>query len=182
MRSPIDDRPLDLSLNPFVHQRQIRTTLPKTGQGVVKFYILASRIVKEIQNFHTSSGLIVQKDLYQTVMSNNYEMMYILRPDLSEEQVQEVSSKYKTMLQESGASDLQIQVRGKRHLAYPIQNFNDGIYIQVNYKADGSQIKAIERDMRLGETVIRYLTMKLDAEPVALEADAPPSEPAAPGA
>jgi small subunit ribosomal protein S6 len=116
-------------------------------------------------------------------MSNNYEMMYILRPDLSEEQVQEVSSKYKTMLQESGATDLQVQVRGKRHLAYPIQNFNDGIYIQVNYKSDGSQIKPLERDMRLGENVIRYLTLKLDAEPIAVEADAaPPSEPAAPGA
>ncbi|MBV5260467.1 30S ribosomal protein S6 [Synechococcus moorigangaii CMS01] len=116
-------------------------------------------------------------------MSNNYEMMYILRPDLNEEQVQEVSSKYKVMLQESGATDIQVQIRGKRHLAYPIQNFNDGIYIQVNYKADGSQIKAIERDMRLGETVIRYLTMKLDAEPVAIETEGtPPSEPAAPGA
>lgn len=110
-------------------------------------------------------------------------MMYILRPDLSEEAVQEVSSKYKTMLQDTGANDIQVQVRGKRHLAYPIKNFNDGIYIQVNYKADGSQIKALERDMRLGENVIRYLTMKLDAEPIAVETEvAPPSEPAAPGA
>lgn len=109
--------------------------------------------------------------------------MYILRPDLSEEQVQEVSSKYKTMLQESGATELQVQVRGKRHLAYPIQNFNDGIYIQLNYSADGSQIKAFERDMRLSEQVIRYLTLKLDAEPVALESEVtPPSEPAAAGA
>ena len=115
---------------------------------------------------------------------NNYELMYILRPDLGEEQVQEVSTKYKTMLQESGATDIQVQVRGKRHLAYPIQNFNDGIYIQVNYKADGSQIKTYERDMRLGESVIRYLTMRMDAEPTAIvdSETAPPSEPAAAGA
>ena len=110
--------------------------------------------------------------------------MYILRPDLGEEQVQEVSTKYKAMLQESGATDIQVQVRGKRHLAYPIQNFNDGIYIQVNYKADGSGIKAYERDMRLSEEVIRYLTLKLDAEPVEMTDpdNAPPSEPAAAGA
>ena len=114
---------------------------------------------------------------------NNYELMYILRPDLGEEQVQEVSTKYKTMLQESGATDMQVQVRGKRHLAYPIQNFNDGVYIQVNYKADGSQIKTYERDMRLSEEVIRYLTMRMDAEPVDADPDgAPPSEPAAAGA
>lgn len=117
-------------------------------------------------------------------MSNNYELMYILRPDIGEEQVQEVSTKYKTMLQESGAADIQVQVRGKRHLAYPIQNFNDGIYIQVNFKADGSQIAGYERDMRFNESVIRYLTMKMDAEPVLVAdaEDAPPSEPAAPGA
>ncbi len=114
-------------------------------------------------------------------MSQNYEMMYILRPDLSEEQVQEISAKYKTMLQEFAASDIQIQIRGKRHLAYPIQNFNDGIYIQVNYKADGTQVKPIERDMRFSDDVIRYLTLKLDAEPVAEDAE-PPSEPAAAGA
>jgi small subunit ribosomal protein S6 len=116
--------------------------------------------------------------------TQNYEMMYILRPDLNEEQVQEVSTKYKTMLQEAGVTDLQVQVRGKRHLAYPIQNFNDGIYIQVNYSGGGAHIKALERDMRLSENVIRYLTLKLDAEAVEVDTtdSAAPSEPAAPGA
>lgn len=116
-------------------------------------------------------------------MIRNYEMMYILRPDLGEEQVQEVSTKYKTMLQEAGAEDLQVQIRGKRHLAYPIQNFNDGIYIQLNYSANGAQVKPLERDMRFSEDVIRYLTLQLDPEAEEVDdADAPPSEPAAAGA
>ncbi|MGB2924101.1 MAG: 30S ribosomal protein S6 [Limnothrix sp.] len=117
--------------------------------------------------------------------TKNYEMMYILRPDLGEEQVQEVSSKYKTMLQDNSATDIQVQIRGKRHLAYPIQNFNDGIYIQVNYVADGTQVKIVERDMRFSEDVIRYLTLQLDAELATIEDSAnsaAPSEPAAAGA
>lgn len=114
-------------------------------------------------------------------MSNNYEMMYILRPDLSEEQVGESIDKYKNYLSENGAENLDIQVRGKRRLAYPMGKYLDGIYIQMNYEADGTQNAPLERMMRLSEDVIRYLTIKLKkramiaAENVAAE---PVSEPA----
>lgn len=94
-------------------------------------------------------------------MSNNYEMMYILRPDLAEEQVQALVEKYQQFLVDNGATDVEVQVRGKKRLAYPIQKFNDGVYVQVNYSADGSQIAPLERAMRLSEEVIRYLTIKL---------------------
>jgi small subunit ribosomal protein S6 len=56
-------------------------------------------------------------------------MMYILRPDLGEEQVDQVITKYQTLLQEQGAEQIDIQHRGKRRLAYPIQRHRDGIYI-----------------------------------------------------
>jgi small subunit ribosomal protein S6 len=94
-------------------------------------------------------------------MSQSYEMMYILRPDLSEEQVQAAIDKYKNFIAEQGAEDIQIQNRGKRRLAYPIKKHLDGIYIQMNYQADGKQVAPLERAMRLSEEVIRYLTIKL---------------------
>jgi len=93
-------------------------------------------------------------------VSESYEMMYILRPDLGEEQVDQVITKYQTLLQEQGAEQIDIQHRGKRRLAYPIQRHRDGIYIQMNYKAPGSHVATIERAMRLSEEVIRYLTLK----------------------
>ncbi|MGK7892561.1 MAG: 30S ribosomal protein S6 [Xenococcus sp. (in: cyanobacteria)] len=99
-------------------------------------------------------------------MSNNYEMMYILRPDLSEEKVREAVAKYQSFIVERGAENIQIQNRGKRRLAYPIKKFLDGIYIQMNYQADGTQIAPLERAMRLGEEVIRYMTLKLKEQPV----------------
>ncbi|MDJ0634029.1 MAG: 30S ribosomal protein S6 [Xenococcaceae cyanobacterium MO_188.B29] len=98
-------------------------------------------------------------------MSNNYEMMYILRPDLSEEQVGNAIQKYQTFLSDRGAENIQIQNRGKRRLAYPIKKYLDGIYIQMNYQADGTQIATLERAMRLEEEVIRYLTIKLKKQP-----------------
>ena len=99
-------------------------------------------------------------------MSNHYEMMYILRPDLSEEKVREAIGKYQTFITERGAENIQIQNRGKRRLAYPIKKFLDGIYIQMNYQADGTQIAPLERAMRLGEEVIRYMTLKVKAQPI----------------
>ncbi len=98
-------------------------------------------------------------------MSNHYEMMYILRPDLSEEKVREAVGKYQSFIAERGAENIQIQNRGKRRLAYPIKKFLDGIYIQMNYQADGTQIAPLERAMRLGEEVIRYMTLKVKVQP-----------------
>ena len=89
-----------------------------------------------------------------------YETMYILRPDLGDEQVAQIIAKYENFIGEAGAEDITIQNRGKRRLAYEINNHRDGIYIQMNYTAPGSVIALMERNMRLSEEVIRYLTLK----------------------
>jgi len=86
--------------------------------------------------------------------------MYILRPDLGEEQVSQQISKYQTFIQEQGADQIEIQNRGKRRLAYEIGKNREGIYIQMNYQGPGALIAPLERSMRLSEEVIRYLTIK----------------------
>jgi small subunit ribosomal protein S6 len=96
----------------------------------------------------------------------NYEMMYILRPDLGEEQVDQAIAKYQNILSEQGAEDIEIQHRGKRRLAYEIQRLREGVYIQMNYKAPGSHVAPLERAMRLSEDVIRYLTLKQEVPAV----------------
>lgn len=95
-------------------------------------------------------------------MSNTYEMMFILRPDLTHDQVNKQLHKYRDFLKQNGAQKVSMEVWGKRRLAYQIQKFQDGIYILTHYTGDGSQVALIERDMRLSEEVIRYLTIKLD--------------------
>lgn len=89
-----------------------------------------------------------------------YETMYILRPDLGEEQTDRIIEKYQTLLRDRGAEILETQHRGKRRLSYEIQKQREGIYIQMNYWVDGSAIAVLERSMRLSDEVIRYLTVK----------------------
>lgn len=93
-----------------------------------------------------------------------YETMYILRPDLGDEQVEQAISKYENLLREQGADNIQIQNRGKRRLAYEIKKHRDGIYIQMNYTGSGKIIAVLERAMRLSEEVIRYLTIKQEEQ------------------
>ncbi|MDM9381706.1 30S ribosomal protein S6 [Chlorogloeopsis sp. ULAP01] len=93
-----------------------------------------------------------------------YETMYILRPDLGDEQVEQAISKYENLIREQGADNIQIQNRGKRRLAYEINRQRDGIYIQMNYTAPGNIIAVLERAMRLSEEVIRYLTIKQEVQ------------------
>jgi small subunit ribosomal protein S6 len=95
-------------------------------------------------------------------MKTVYETMYILRPDLGEEQVEQAVNKYQNFLREQGADNIEIQNRGKRRLAYEINRNRDGIYIQMNYTGPGAAIAPMERAMRLSEEVIRYLTVKQD--------------------
>ena len=89
-----------------------------------------------------------------------YEPMYILRPDIPEEEVDSHLKKYSEMLVASGTEVLDSQMRGKRRLAYPISKHKEGIYVQLSHKGNGQQVAILERSMRLSEDVIRYLTVK----------------------
>tara|TARA_Y100001968_G_scaffold215679_1_gene198409 strand:+ start:1770 stop:2213 length:444 start_codon:yes stop_codon:yes gene_type:complete len=89
-----------------------------------------------------------------------YETMYILRPDIPEEEVDSHIKKYSEILEKSGTKVLDSQMRGKRRLAYPIAKHKEGIYVQLSHTGDGQQVATLERAMRLSEDVIRYLTVK----------------------
>ena len=89
-----------------------------------------------------------------------YETMYILRPDIPEEEVDSHLKKYSELLEKSGTEVLDSQMRGKRRLAYPIAKHKEGIYVQLSHNGDGKHVEVIEKAMRLSEDVIRYLTVK----------------------
>jgi len=89
-----------------------------------------------------------------------YETMYILRPDIAEEEVIKHIEKYNKTLENNGGKVLDSQMRGKRRLAYPIAKHREGIYVQLSHQGDGQHIAKIEKAMRLSEDVIRYLTIK----------------------
>jgi len=89
-----------------------------------------------------------------------YETMYILRPDIAEDEVTNHIDKYNKLLGEFGGKILDSQMRGKRRLAYQIAKHREGIYVQLSHQGDGQHVFKIEKAMRLGEDVIRYMTVK----------------------
>ena len=89
-----------------------------------------------------------------------YETMYILRPDIAEDEVTNHINKYNKLLEEFGGTILDSQMRGKRRLAYQIAKHREGVYVQLSHQGDGQHIFKIEKAMRLSEDVIRYMTVK----------------------
>ncbi len=89
-----------------------------------------------------------------------YETMYILRPDIPEDEVDSHLKKYSEILEKADAKILDNQMRGKRRLAYTIGKYKEGIYVQLSHTGNGSHVESLEKNMRLSEDVIRYLTVK----------------------
>ena len=88
--------------------------------------------------------------------------MYILRPDIPEDEVNTHIDKYNKLLEKAGGKILDSQMRGKRRLAYTISKHREGIYVQLSHQGDGQHVSKIEKTLRLSEDVIRYMTVKQD--------------------
>jgi small subunit ribosomal protein S6 len=108
-----------------------------------------------------------------------YETMYILRPDIPEEEVEGHITKYRDIVTEAGGEVIDSQMRGKRRLAYSIRKHREGIYVQLNHNGDGQQVGPLERAMRLSEDVMRYLTIKQEGPVPAPRAPVAAAEPQA---
>ena len=117
-------------------------------------------IVKDEQ---TLIALIYEPKTLSETMNDQqsyYETMYILRPDIAEDEVTSHIDKYNKLLKDFGGTILDSQMRGKRRLAYQIAKHREGIYVQLSHQGDGQHIFKIEKAMRLSEDVIRYMTVK----------------------
>jgi len=88
----------------------------------------------------------------------SYETIYLLKPDLTEDLLLKIVEQYQGVLIERGAKNIVIENRGRRHLKYPIKRVKDGVYIQMNYQANGEVINLIEKSMRINDSIIRYMT------------------------
>ena len=92
---------------------------------------------------------------------SSYETVYLLKPDLTEDMLLKIVEQYQGILVERGAKNILIENRGRRHLKYPIRRVKDGIYIQMNYEANGEVVGLIEKSMKINENIIRYITVSV---------------------
>lgn len=92
---------------------------------------------------------------------NNYELGVILRPTLSEEEVNSAVEKLKDFLGEKGEV-VKVNLWGRRRLSYPIEKYQEGYYVFFNFKFPPSEVAELKRWMGLNEEVIRHLLVKED--------------------
>jgi len=93
-----------------------------------------------------------------------YELMFILRPDMPEEDQDKMVSTLENQIQAAGGTVKSVERMGKRRLAYMVRNFHDGIYVLLTLEGEGGMVKEIERRLRVNEPVIKFLTVRVDEE------------------
>jgi small subunit ribosomal protein S6 len=89
-----------------------------------------------------------------------YETVYILRPELAEENLLRAIDRYQGILIERGAKNIRIENRGKRRLKYPLKKCRDGVYVQMNYEANGEVVALLNSSLRIDDSILRSLTVK----------------------
>jgi small subunit ribosomal protein S6 len=97
-------------------------------------------------------------------MNRTYELMFIVRPDMTEEDLDKLISTLQAVVPTSGGAVKSVDKMGKRRLAYTVRRFNDGIYILMVVEGGGAVIHELERRLRVTEPVIKFLTVRVDEE------------------
>lgn len=86
-----------------------------------------------------------------------YEAMYVLRPDLEEEQLAAAIERFGSLIREQGGEVEQVNRWGKRRLAYEVKKFREGYYVLLHFRGRPEAARELERVFRISEDVIRYL-------------------------
>ena len=93
-----------------------------------------------------------------------YEVMYIVRPDLAEEETERVISTVESGATAAGLTVKNVERMGKRRLAYNVRKFQDGLYVLLTVEGKGGAVAELERRLRVAEPVIKYITVRVDEE------------------
>ncbi len=97
-------------------------------------------------------------------MNRTYEIMFIVRPDVEEADLDKLIEGFSANVTNGGGEVKSVEKMGRRRLAYTVRKFNDGFYVLLNVAAAGSLIAEIERRLRVSEQVIKFITVRMDEE------------------
>lgn len=97
-------------------------------------------------------------------MSRLYEVMFIIRPDAVEEDVDKLIAGFTTSVTNGGGVVKNVEKMGRRKLAYLVRKFNDGNFVLMTVEAGGAVVAELERRLRVSEPVIKFITVRIDEE------------------
>ena len=97
-------------------------------------------------------------------MNRTYELMFIVRPDMTEEDQDKLISTLESSVTSSGGAVKKVDRMGKRRLAYTVRRFHEGVYLLLTVEGGGDLVHELERRLRVTEQVIKFLTVRIDEE------------------
>ena len=97
-------------------------------------------------------------------MNRTYELMFIVRPDMQEEDQDKLISTLESAVTSSGGTVKNVERMGKRRLAYMVRKFYEGLYILLTLEGSGGLVHELERRLRVTEPVIKFITVRVDEE------------------
>ena len=95
-------------------------------------------------------------------MLSKYETVLIVKPDLPEDQFEVVKTRAVSAITTTGGHEIVFQDWGKKRLAYPIKKSPKGNYLYFRYLAEGAGVAELERNLKVLDSLLRFLTVKLE--------------------
>ncbi len=105
-----------------------------------------------------------------------YETLFILRPELGGK-AKEFIDRFKKIVEDLHGTEINVEEWGNRDLAYPIQKQRRGYYSLMHYRASAGIVEELERNMKLMEGVMRFLTVRLDEDLATPSTETPEEQP-----
>ncbi|SET25225.1 SSU ribosomal protein S6P [Oceanobacillus limi] len=91
-----------------------------------------------------------------------YEIMYIIRPDMEEEAQTALIERFNSVLTDNGAEIEKVDEKGKKRLAYEINDYRDGYYVVINFTGDENAVNEFDRLAKFSEDIIRHIAVRED--------------------
>ncbi len=100
-----------------------------------------------------------------------YEALYIVRPDLKDEEIHAIAQEVETFVGDNGGVIVRSETWGRRRMAYDVMHFTEGWYVLLRFESPPALIARLENRFRLSESVIRHLIVHFDKKTLRLEAE-----------
>ena len=94
----------------------------------------------------------------------NYEIIFIVRPDVTEEDVDKLIAQMEGVVTATGGKLEKTEKLGRRRLAYRVRKQREGFYVLFRLQGAGDTVKEFERRLKVMDTVIKYLTVRIDED------------------
>ena len=93
-------------------------------------------------------------------MLRDYEILYIVRPELDEEQVHEAVGSVDKLIANLGGATVKTDVWGRRRLAYEVRHLREGQYVLTDFRIEPERVPEMEATLKISETVFRHLIVR----------------------